>query len=72
MAVLIETVGERHGVAYTVPAQEVARGAGAIMRGLMLDWILAVADDDRTRVFEETVAAFLRGVAVPLDERSAR
>jgi hypothetical protein len=36
----------------------------------MLDWILEPDGADRATVFEETVAAFLRGVAVPLDERS--
>jgi AcrR family transcriptional regulator len=40
------------------------------LRGLVLDWILDPADESRVGVFEETVAAFLRGVAAPLDERS--
>jgi AcrR family transcriptional regulator len=70
MAELIEVVGERHGISYRLPAHEVARGTGALMRGLVLDWILEPADESRVGVFEETVAAFLRGVAVPLGERS--
>ena len=70
MAELIEVVGVRHGISYRLPAHEVARGTGALMRGLVLDWILDPADESRVGVFEETVAAFLRGVAVPLDERS--
>lgn len=69
MASLIEMVGERHGIGYTLPAYEVARGTGAVMRGLMLDWIIEQRGEERARVFEETVAAFLRGVAVPLDQR---
>jgi AcrR family transcriptional regulator len=70
MAELIEVVGERHGVAYTLPTQEIARATGALLRGLMLDWILEPDGADRARYFEEAVAAFLTGVAVPLDERS--
>jgi predicted metal-dependent enzyme (double-stranded beta helix superfamily) len=34
----------------------------------MLDWILDPDGAGQAAVFEETVAAFLRGVAVPLDE----
>ena len=52
-----------------VPEDE-AEATGALLRGLMLDWILQPDEADRAAVFEETVAAFLRGVAVPLDERS--
>jgi AcrR family transcriptional regulator len=70
MAELIAAAGERHGVSYRLPPQEVARSTGALLRGLMLDWILDPGSPDRAASFEETVAAFLRGVAVPLDERS--
>ena len=70
LAELIEAVGDRHRVIYRLPAQEVARGTGALLRGLMLDWILDPDGAGQAAVFEETVAAFLRGVAVPLDERS--
>jgi AcrR family transcriptional regulator len=70
LAELIEVVGDRHRVIYRLPAQEVARGTGALLRGLMLDWILDPDDAGQAAVFEEAVAAFLRGVAVPLDERS--
>jgi AcrR family transcriptional regulator len=70
MAELIVAVGERLRLTYTLPAHEIARAVGALLRGLMLDWILERGSADRARVFEETVAAFLRGAAVPLDERS--
>jgi AcrR family transcriptional regulator len=70
LAELIAAAGERHGVSYRLPPQEVARSTGALLRGLMLDWILDPGSPDRAASFEETVAAFLRGVAVPLDERS--
>ena len=70
MAELIAAVGERQGLGYRLPTQEVARATGALLRGLMLDWILDPGRAERQAVFEETVAAFLRGVAVPHDERS--
>jgi AcrR family transcriptional regulator len=70
MAELIAAVGERQGLGYRLSTQEVARATGALLRGLMLDWILDPGREERQAVFEETVAAFLRGVVVPLDERS--
>jgi AcrR family transcriptional regulator len=70
MAELIEIVAERHGISSRLSSRDIARGTGALMRGLVLDWILDPADESRVGVFEETVAAFLRGVAAPLDERS--
>ena len=70
MAELIEVVAERHGISSRLSSRDIARGTGALMRGLVLDWILDPADESRASVFEETVAAFLRGVAVPLEERS--
>jgi AcrR family transcriptional regulator len=70
MAELIEIVAERQGIASRLSSRDIARGTGALMRGLVLDWILDPADESRVGVFEETVAAFLRGVAAPLDERS--
>ena len=72
MAELIEAVGKSHSLAYRLPTLEVARATGALLRGLMLDWILEPDGADRAAVFEETIAAFLRGVAVPLDERSTQ
>jgi AcrR family transcriptional regulator len=70
MAELIEIVAKRQGISSRLSSRDIARGTGALMRGLVLDWILDPADESRVGVFEETVAAFLRGVAAPLDERS--
>jgi AcrR family transcriptional regulator len=70
LADLIVQVGERHGLAYRLPAQEVARATGALLRGLVLDWILEPDGDGRGAYFEETVAAFLRGVSIPVQEGS--
>jgi AcrR family transcriptional regulator len=70
LAELIAAVGERQGLGYRLSTHEVARATGALLRGLMLDWILDPGSEERQVVFEEAVAAFLRGVAVPLHERS--
>jgi AcrR family transcriptional regulator len=72
MAELIDLIAERHGIAYPIPLQEVARGTGALLRGLMLDWILDPDGDDRAEVFEEMVAAYLRGLELPAGEGRAR
>ena len=69
IAGLIEKLGERHGVTYRLPAREVARGTGALMRGMVTEWILE-PDGARAGEFEEMVAAYLRGVAVSLEKRS--
>ena len=69
VAELIEKVGERHGVAYKLSPREVARGTGALMRGMVTEWILD-PDGARAAEFEEMVAAYLRGLAIPLEERS--
>src|SRR5262245_17539374 len=58
MAELIVAVGERLRLEYTLPPHEVGRAVGALLRGLMLDWILERGGSpDRARLFEETVAA---------------
>ena len=65
----IETICERHEMAFTLPAREVARGTGSLMRGMAVEWAIDPATTDAS-VFEEMVAAYLRGLAVPLHERS--
>jgi AcrR family transcriptional regulator len=61
VAALIEAVAERHGLEFALPAREVARGSGALLRGMVLEWtvdpgILRLAD------FEEMHAAYMRGL----------
>ena len=64
MAQLITSVEEQHGFRYRVLATEVARGTGALMRGMTVEWSIdgSAADGE---VFEEMVAAFLRGLVEP-------
>ena len=60
VAELIDGVAARHGVEFTLPTREVARGTGAFMRGMTLEWLVDPAAD-RT-AFEEMHAAYMRGL----------
>lgn len=68
LAGIIEALGARHGITFLLPAREVARGSGALMRGMVTEWLFE--PEARGEVFEEMHAAYLRGLAVPLSERS--
>jgi AcrR family transcriptional regulator len=65
----IERGAERHGVMFALPAREIARGAGALLRGMAVEWLIDPSLD-RADVFEEMLAAYLRGLLVPPQERS--
>jgi AcrR family transcriptional regulator len=69
LAGTIETLCAQHRLSFVLPAREVARGTGALMRGMTVEWTI---DPDRedVRAFEEMVAAYLRGLAVPPPEGS--
>jgi AcrR family transcriptional regulator len=69
VAATVEKVGERHELTYRLPAREVARGAAALMRGMTLEWMIDAAPAN-AHDFEEMLAAYLRGLAVPPHERS--
>jgi AcrR family transcriptional regulator len=62
VAELIEAVGDRHGLEFTLPPREVARGSGALLRGMVLEWRV----DPRAMqpaAFEEMHAAYMRGLS---------
>jgi AcrR family transcriptional regulator len=65
IAQLIADLAERYGVAFRIPTKEVARGSGALMRGMGVEWTLRPGAVD-PEVFEEMHAAYMRG----LTERS--
>jgi AcrR family transcriptional regulator len=67
----IEALGEHHRLTLALPAREVARGTGALMRGMAVEWAIDPAAAD-AGAFEEMVAAYLRGLAVPRPERSSQ
>src|SRR5262245_13263641 len=69
LAGTIGQVSARTGTTFALPAREVARGAGALMRGLAVEWAIEPSPTD-ARAFEEMLAAYLRGLAAPADERS--
>jgi AcrR family transcriptional regulator len=69
VAATIEKVCARHELTYRLPAREVARGAAALMRGMTVEWMID-ASPANAHDFEEMLAAYLRGLAVPPHERS--
>jgi AcrR family transcriptional regulator len=65
----IEALCRQHDMSFSLPALEVARGTGALMRGMAVEWAIDSGPAD-ARVFEEMLAAYMRGLAVPPPERS--
>jgi AcrR family transcriptional regulator len=64
LAGIIEDTSERHGLRYALPAREIARGTGALMRGMALEWALdenGAAGD----IFERMHVAYMRGLQLP-------
>jgi AcrR family transcriptional regulator len=70
LAGTIEALCDRHQMTFVLPAREVARGTGALMRGMAVEWQIDGSPAD-AEAFEEMLAAYLRGLAAPLDERSS-
>jgi AcrR family transcriptional regulator len=58
---LIDQLASKHGVTYTIPLREVARGSGALMRGMVLERML---DPTATSldVFAEMHLAYMKGL----------
>jgi AcrR family transcriptional regulator len=69
LAASIEGVCRQHDMTFSVPPREVARGVGALMRGMTLEWAIDPSPTDAA-AFEQMLVAYLRGLAVPLHERS--
>jgi AcrR family transcriptional regulator len=70
LAVQIEAITGQRGTTYALPAREMARGAGALMRGMAVEWTIDPSTAD-AQAFEAMVAAYLRGLAVPPPEGSS-
>jgi hypothetical protein len=62
---LIEALAARHGMRLTIPAREVARGGGALSRGVRLERAIGLDDGAGIEVFEEMFLAFMRGLLRP-------
>jgi AcrR family transcriptional regulator len=71
VAQTIDGLAERHGVTFSLPAREIARGSGALLRGMAVEWQIDPSLD-RDDVFEELFVACLRGLLVPPNGRSTR
>jgi AcrR family transcriptional regulator len=69
LAGIIDAHCDRHGLTYSLPAKEIARGTGSLMRGMAVEWAIDPSPADR-ETFEEMHAAYMRGLTVPAPERS--
>lgn len=61
IARLIEELASRHGIAYTIPSRDVARGSSALLRGMAIERML---DPSATSVdaLEQMHAAYMKGL----------
>jgi len=68
---MIDELAARANVEFPYPPMQVAQIGGAILRGLLLQRLL---DPDRmpTELLQEAFAAFVRGLARPIDAAAAR
>jgi AcrR family transcriptional regulator len=64
IAGIVRELASRHGVAYRIPVEDVARGSGALARGIALERLLdpGAIDPD---VFEEMHVAYMHGLTEP-------
>ncbi len=61
IASLIEELAARHGVTYTIPAREVARGSAALLRGMVIERMLDPAASS-LELLERMHAAYMKGL----------
>jgi AcrR family transcriptional regulator len=61
VAALIEELVSRHGAALTIPAKEVARASGGLMRGVGIEWLLEPSTASR-ELFEQMHLALMSGL----------
>jgi AcrR family transcriptional regulator len=67
----IEGHADRHGLTFALPPREIARGCGALLGGMAVEWLIDPSLE-RAGVFEELFTAFLRGLVVPPHEGSRK
>jgi AcrR family transcriptional regulator len=73
ITVLVEELARRHGMETVLPARELARGGGALVRGIRLERAMGLADDCTAEIFEAMFLAYVRGLMRPADrERNDR
>ncbi len=60
VASIIDALAEQHGVQFTLPTRELARGSGALNRGLGIEQLLD--PELAAEMFEEMHVAYMRGL----------
>jgi AcrR family transcriptional regulator len=60
IARIIETMAERHGVEYVLPVKDIARGSGALNRGMAVEQLLD--PEIPGELFEEMHVAYMNGL----------
>jgi hypothetical protein len=60
-AELIDALAAHHGVTFRLSAHEIARGSGALMRGMTFEWVVDPAAE-RLDAFEELHTAYMKGL----------
>jgi AcrR family transcriptional regulator len=60
IAAIIETMARRHGVEFSLPTKDIARGSGALNRGMAVEQLLN--PELPSEVFEEMHVAYMRGL----------
>jgi AcrR family transcriptional regulator len=69
LAGMIDGMAARRGVTWALPSREIARGSGALMRGMAVEWLIDPSLE-REGVFEQLLVACLNGLIVYPHERS--
>jgi AcrR family transcriptional regulator len=62
ISALIEDLAQRHAMRLAIPATEIARGAGALVRGVRLERAIGLDHGTGTTTFETMFLAFTRGL----------
>lgn len=70
IAGIIDELADRHGVEYSLSSREIARGAGALNRGLAVEQLLD--PDMPSETFEEMHVAYMRGLTKKQPSSSKR
>jgi AcrR family transcriptional regulator len=62
---LVEEVARRHDMETVIPAREIARGGGALTRGIRLERAIGIADECTVEIYEAMFNAYVRGLMRP-------
>lgn len=71
MGSIIAQLAALHGVEYSLPAKDVARGSSALARGIFVERLVS-PESVSLGTFEEMHAAYMRGLAASVSERNGQ